>query len=140
VAKRIVLLRGVNLGARNRIAMPELRDALADAGFRDVRTSLQSGNVVLSSAASPEWTARKCEQVIAYRFRLAINVVVRTRDELAEVVQSNPLRKVAVNPRRHQVTFMTAEPDREAVGKLTVAAVPPEQFVVVGREIYAWHP
>ena len=47
--KHVVLLRGVNLGSRNRVAMPKLREALEDAGFDDVQTYLQSGNVVLSS-------------------------------------------------------------------------------------------
>jgi uncharacterized protein (DUF1697 family) len=85
VARRIVLLRGINLGARNRIGMQELRELLASAGFEDVRTYLQSGNVVLSSRAAPEQVAHTCEQQIAARFGLDIQVVVRTREELAEV-------------------------------------------------------
>jgi uncharacterized protein (DUF1697 family) len=93
-----------------------------------------------SSNASPEQLARRCEQQIASRFGLDIRVVVRTRDELAEVVQCNPLGKVAVNPKRYQVTFMAAEPNPEAVRKLAAAAVASEQFVVIGRELYAWHP
>jgi len=140
VAQQIALLRGINLGARNRIGMPELRDLLASAGFDDVRTYVQSGNVVLSTRASPEHVARKCEQQIAARFGLDIPVVVRTHDELAEVVQRNPLGEVAVNPKRYQVTFLTTELDPEVVRKLEAAAVDPEQFVISGREIYAWHP
>ena len=137
---QIVLLRGINLGARNRIAMPALRDALADAGFDGVQTYLQSGNVVLSSRRSPDRVARECERQITDRFGLAIQVVLRTRDELAEVVRRNPLGEVAVNPKRYQVSFLTAEPDPDALSKLAAAAVEPEQFVVHGREIYAWHP
>src|SRR5438874_2199529 len=59
VARQIVLLRGINLGSTNRIAMPALREALAEAGFDDVRTYLQSGNVVLPSrvARSKLWAA-----------------------------------------------------------------------------------
>jgi uncharacterized protein (DUF1697 family) len=95
---------------------------------------------VLSSNASPERVARKCERQIAGRFGLDIEVVVRTHDELAEVVQRNPLSGVAVNPKRYQVSFLSAEPNPEAVRKLEAAAVAPEQFVVDGREIYAWHP
>ena len=53
MASRIVLLRGINLGSRNRIAMPELREALTEAGFGDVRTYVASGNVVLSSRKAP---------------------------------------------------------------------------------------
>jgi uncharacterized protein (DUF1697 family) len=120
--------------------MPDLRELLASAGFDDVGTYLQSGNVVLSSNASPERVARKCEQLIARRFELDISVVVRTRDEHAEVVQRDPLGKVAVNPKRYQVTFMSAEPDPETLRKVEAAAVAPEQVVLVGREFYAWHP
>ena len=140
MARYVALLRGINLGSRNRISMPDLRAALEEAGFKGVQTYLQSGNVVLSSKASSERVARKCEQQIAARFGLDIPVVVRTHDELAEVVQRNPLGEVAVNPKRYQVTFLTAELDPEVVRKLEAAAVDPEQFVISGREIYAWHP
>ena len=120
--------------------MPELRELLTSAGFDDVRTYVQSGNVVLSSDAPPERLARECTGQIAKGFCLDIEVVVRTRDELAEVVRRNPLGKVAVNPKRYQVSFCSVEPDAEEVRKLAALAVAPEQFVAIGRELYAWHP
>jgi len=138
--RQIVLLRGINLGAHNRIAMPELRELLTSAGFENVCTYVQSGNVVLSSDASPEQLARACEQQIADGFGLDVKVIVRTRDELAEIVRRNPLGEVAVNPKRYQVSFLSAELDAEAVRKLAALAVAPEQFVAIGRELYAWHP
>jgi uncharacterized protein (DUF1697 family) len=140
VARLIVLLRGINLGARNRVSMPELREALADAGYDDVRTYLQSGNVVLTTTDSAKKVARECEQVIADRFGLEIDVVVRTRNELAKVVERNPLKRVAKNPKRYQVSFLAAKPDAKLVRKLADAAVPPEKLVSIGRELYAWHP
>jgi uncharacterized protein (DUF1697 family) len=140
VPRQIVLLRGVNLGQRNRIAMAELREALTDAGFEDVRTYVQSGNVVLSSNASPERVARKCERVIEDRFELDVDVVVRTRDELAKIVKRDPLGKVAKDPKRYQVTFLAAKPDASVVKKLAATAAEPEQVVHHGRELYAWHP
>ncbi|MET0260312.1 MAG: DUF1697 domain-containing protein, partial [Gaiellaceae bacterium] len=63
----VALLRGINLGPRNRVAMPALREALEEAGFDDVKTYVQSGNVVLGSRAKPEAVRRKVEQVIADR-------------------------------------------------------------------------
>jgi uncharacterized protein (DUF1697 family) len=138
--QQIVLLRGINLGSRNRIAMPELRTLLTDAGFDDVRTYVQSGNIVLSSNASPEELARECQGRIAERFGLEIDVVARTRDELAEVVRRNPLGEVAVNPKRYQVSFLATELDPEVTRKLAGLAVSPERFVAIGRELYAWHP
>ena len=140
MARLIVLLRGINLGPRNRISMPELREALEDAGFEDVRTYLQSGNVVLTSTASAKKVARECEQVIADRFGLEIDVVVRTRNELAKIVKRNPLGPVAKDPKRFQVSFLAAKPDPKRVKKLVEAAVPREELVSIGRELYAWHP
>ena len=105
-----------------------------------MRTYVQSGNVVLSSRASPQRVARICEQQIADRFGLDIQVVVRTRAELAEIVKRNPLGKVAVDPKRYQVTFMAAKPAPETVRELAAAAVSSEQVVVIGRELYAWYP
>jgi uncharacterized protein (DUF1697 family) len=140
VARLIVLLRGINLGARNRISMPKLREALEDAGYDDVRTYLQSGNVVLTSTASAKKVARECERVIADRFGLEIDVVVRTRNELAKVVERNPLKRVAKNPKRYQVSFLATKPDAKLVRELADAAAPPEKLVSIGRELYAWHP
>jgi uncharacterized protein (DUF1697 family) len=137
---RIVLLRGINLGSTNRVAMPALREALADAGFDDVRTYLQSGNVVLSSRAAPATVARKCKAVIAEHFGLDIDVVVRTRDELAEVVRRNPLGDVAKDPKRYQVSFLSAKPAAKVVRKLEELAADGERLVASGRELYAWHP
>ena len=120
--------------------MPKLREALTEACFSDVRTYVQSGNVVLSSRASPDSVRRKCERLIADRFGLDIDVVVRTRDELAEVVRRNALEKVATNPKRYQVSFLDAEPDPEVLRKLEGLAAPSERLVADGRELYAWHP
>ena len=58
MARLVILLRGINIGSRNRISMPELWEALEDAGYDDVRTYLQSGNVVLTSTASAKTVAR----------------------------------------------------------------------------------
>ena len=138
--QQVVLLRGINLGARNRIAMPALRELLTSAGFDDVSTYVQSGNIVLGSDATPEQLASQCQELIAQRLGLDIDVVVRTRDELAEVVARNPLAEVAVEPKRYQVSFLSAEPDPEAVRKISALAAPSERLVAVGRELYGWHP
>jgi uncharacterized protein (DUF1697 family) len=121
--------------------MPALRELFTSAGFDDVRTYLQSGNVVLSSDASSERLAQECERRIAQAFGLDVDVIVRTRDELAGVVRRNPLGEVAVNPKRYQVTFLQSELMPEVVDELAALAVAEEeQLIAVGRELYAWHP
>jgi uncharacterized protein (DUF1697 family) len=120
--------------------MPKLRDVLADAGFENVKTYVQSGNVVLSSEGSAQEVARTCERLVADEFGLEIPVVVRTRAQLAKVVQRNPLGKVATDPKRYQVSFLTGKLSAEVVRKLEEVAAPSERFVVAGKEVYAWHP
>jgi uncharacterized protein (DUF1697 family) len=140
MAQHIVLLRGINLGSRNRIAMPALRAALADAGFDDVRTYLQSGNLVLSTTDKADTVARSVQRVIAQEFGLDIAVVTRTRAQLATVVDRNPLAKVAKDPKRYQVSFLDAKPSATVVRRIEETAAKGERVVVEGREVYAWHP
>jgi uncharacterized protein (DUF1697 family) len=78
--------------------------------------------------------------VIASELGLEVGAVVRTRDELADVVRRDPLGEVAANPKFHQVTFLASEPDAELTDRLAAAAAAGEEFVVSGREIYSWHP
>jgi uncharacterized protein (DUF1697 family) len=67
-------------------------------------------------------------------------VIVRTRDELAEVVACNPLGDVADDPKRYQVTFLEEEVSAEALGRIDLASFEPERLMSVGRELYSWHP
>jgi uncharacterized protein (DUF1697 family) len=138
--KQIVFLRAINVGGRNRVAMPALREALTDAGMNDVRTYVQSGNVVLDSGSSPATLARECEHVIAERFGLEVAVVVRTRSQLAKVIECDPFGELADNPKLYQVSFCSGRPDKAAVEKLAERAVGGERLAAHGREIYAWLP
>ena len=98
--------------------MPELRSLLASEGFEDVRTYVQSGNVVLLTSRSPAAVGAEAEKLISGRFGFDVDVIVRTGDELAEVVARNPLGDVAVDPKRYQVSFLEAEPDPEVVSRI----------------------
>ncbi len=138
--RQVVLLRGINLGSRNRVSMPDLRKLLSEAGFQDVSTYLQSGNVVLASRVGPERLGRRCEKLLSENLGLDLDVIVRTRDELAAVVRRNPLGKVAKNPKRYQVVFLSEELDPGVIEKLTALAAPSERLVADGRELYCWHP
>ncbi|MGH2839414.1 MAG: DUF1697 domain-containing protein [Solirubrobacteraceae bacterium] len=138
--RQLALLRGINLASRNRVAMGELRELLAGIGYEDVRTLLQSGNVVLTSKTSGRRLERELEQELKAKFGFEIRVVVRTRDELAGIVERDPLADVADDPKRYQVSFLSAEPAAERLRELDELDVAPERFVISGREIYAWHP
>ena len=140
MAAQIALLRGINVGAHNRIPMADLRALLVELGYPDARTLVQSGNIVLSAKLAPDELAVELEGAIAGQFGVQTPVVVRTRDELAAVVALDPLGDVAEEQKLYQVSFLSAEPDSQAVAKIAQEDFAPECFVQVGREIYAWHP
>jgi uncharacterized protein (DUF1697 family) len=140
MAVHVALLRGINLGPSRRVAMADLRALLAEAGYGDVRTLLQSGNVVLSGTAKPEAVAAALETLLAERFGMDIPVVVRSRAQLAAVVQHSPLGDVAKDPKKYVVTFMSGKPDASFVRSIADGDHAPEQFAAHGRELYTWHP
>lgn len=140
MARHVALLRGINVGSHRRIAMADLRAILAAAGYRDVRTLLQSGNVLLASDAAPDTVARDVEQRILAGLGIDVAVVVRSAVELADVVARSPLARAEADPRRYQVNFLSAELGPAVADQLAAVDVSPEQFVISGREIFAWHP
>ena len=140
MSTQIVLLRAINVGSANRIAMPALREALGQVGYDNVRTYLQSGNVVLDTDARPDELAERFAALLAAQFNLNVPVIVRTRDELREIVLRNPLADVAADPKRYQVSFLSGPLHPETVERLQGLRAEPERLVVEGREIYAWHP
>jgi uncharacterized protein (DUF1697 family) len=120
--------------------MPKLREALEEVGFDAVRTYLQSGNVVLSSALAPTRVAAVCKRTIADDFGFDLEVLVRSKAQLAAIVQLDLLSDVAANPKRYQVTFLAAKPKREIVERLQALAAGKERLAAHGRELYAWYP
>jgi uncharacterized protein (DUF1697 family) len=138
--RHVLLLRGINLGPNRRVPMADLRRLLGDAGYEGVRTYVQSGNVVLGAAADPAELETQVQGLISERFGFDVPVIARSRDELAAVVDLNPLADVATNPKRYQVSFLSAELAADIVATLRAAAVGEERLVAHGRELYAWHP
>jgi uncharacterized protein (DUF1697 family) len=132
---RIALLRGINIGSRQRVSMPELRSVLEELGYGNVRTLVQSGNVVFTSRAAPATLEGKLEREIEARLGVDPKVVVRTRDELAAAIEANPF-PVPANPKNLHVTFLSGEPDAEAVKKLEAADLGDDRVAFAGREIY----
>jgi uncharacterized protein (DUF1697 family) len=140
VSRQIAFLRGINLASKRRVGMADLRELLDGQGYKDVRTHLQSGNVVLSSTLSPRQLERTLERQLAEGFGFDISVLVRTRAELAKVVERNPLRKVATDGSRHVVSFLSRRLPAAVARELEAADVAPERVAISGREIYAWYP
>ncbi len=138
MTRQVALLRGINVGGHNRLPMARLRELMEGLGLRDVRTLLQSGNAVFTSALTAEESAAGLEAALASELGLTARVLVRTMEEVAGVVEANPLPEAAAEPARFLVLFLSAPPDLERLGDLDRAAYGPECVAVRGREIYVW--
>lgn len=136
----VALLRGINLGSQRRVGMAALRELLIGHGHGEVRTYLQSGNVVLESAVSRAKLEQTLERQLAAELGFDVDVLVRTGAELAAIVKRNPLRRFATDPARYLVTFLREAPAKDVVRRLSAEAASPERIVASGRELYSWHP
>lgn len=131
------LLRGINLGARNKVNMPQLRAALVDAGFEDVRTYVQSGNVVTRSRhRNPERVADDVRAVLHEHFDLDVPVVVRSPQQLHDVLAWCPFPDdAAARPTAVHVLHLADEPAPERVAALLDEDWAPDELAVRGREV-----
>lgn len=140
----MALLRAVNVGGRNRIAMSDLRALLEGLGYGGVRTHLQSGNAAFTTPEAAfgdaERLAREIEGALAEEAGLAAKVLVRSRAQLERVIAANPLLEAADDPARLLVTFLSGAPDPGILDELTPAEFEPDVYAVGEREIYAWYP
>jgi uncharacterized protein (DUF1697 family) len=135
------MLRGINLGAARRVPMADLRVLFGDAGYEDVQTYVQSGNVVLSSPAAAAALEREAAALISERFGFEVPVIVRSAAQLAAVVKRNPLGEDATrDPKRYQVSFLSTKLAAEKVAALAASATDAERFAAHGLELYSWHP
>jgi uncharacterized protein (DUF1697 family) len=140
MAAFIALLRGINVGKTKRMAMPRLREVLEDAGFADVKTYVQSGNVVVHDTGSAASVKRRIEDVIRAEWGFDVPVIVRTRAQLLAVHRANPLAKVATNEKHYQVTFLDRMPKPSAFEGLDDSEWGDARFELVGSELYTWTP
>jgi uncharacterized protein (DUF1697 family) len=136
----VAFLRGINLGAHNKISMADLRALMADIGAEDVTTYVQSGNVVFRSAVARRELVRKIEREIRARFGLDVTVVLRTKAELARLVAANPFAKRESDPTKLHVTFLAAAPDRRRLAGFDRAEFAPDDLHVGRNAVYLHMP
>jgi uncharacterized protein (DUF1697 family) len=139
---RIALLRAVNVGGRTPVAMADLRALLTGLGFADVRTVLQSGNLVFGAAGTDAGALEaRLERELAARLGVATDVLVRTAGEWRALVAANPFPAEAQrDPARLVAVVLKAKPPAGAAAALRAAIVGRERVEVRGREAYAVYP
>lgn len=137
----IVLLRGVNVGGRRKLPMVALRELLTEVGFENVRTYIQSGNIVLdSSDGDRDSVARSVQGAIEGRFGFAPHTFVLDVDAFDTAIAENPFSRSDQDPRAVHFFFL-AEPDPTAdLDGLRALATQGEEFVLTERVFYLHTP
>lgn len=135
------MLRGVNLAKHRRIKMDELRAVYESLELRQPTTFIQSGNVIfLTGERQPARLAGRIEDAFERRFGFRSDVIVRTASELQDVIVRNPFAaRQGIDPSRLIVTFLGADPGREAAEKVRSMKTDPEELRLDGRELYIYY-
>jgi uncharacterized protein (DUF1697 family) len=142
VSTFVALLRAINVAGTRKVAMADLKAFFEALGFADVRTLLQTGNVVFADAARSAATVeRTLEAEAKLRLGLDTDVFVRTGKDLAAIVRRNPFQAEAKRDPGHLVVqFAKRAPARAEVKALEAAILGPERVRARGQELYVVYP
>ncbi len=132
-------IRGINVGKGKRVAMADLRRAVAGLGYHGVETLLNSGNVVFRAEASEgEKAGARIEQAMVAELGVSARVLVVSAVELAAVLAANPLAEVANEPPRYLVAFLAPDADREKLEAIARQDWAPEAIALGANVAYLW--
>lgn len=138
---RIALIRGINVGHARRVAMSDLRAVVEELGYADVRTLLNSGNVIFTApGVLPRKACARIELALAARLGIPARVTVITASELAAVVSRNPILELATDWSRLLVAFLAEPRDRSQLEPLSRMDWEPEALAIGTRVAYIWCP
>lgn len=141
MADYIALLRGINVGKNKRVAMADLRALVERIGYTNVKTHLNSGNVVFSGPSQPnQAVAAAIETAIAQTLAMEIPVVVRTGEELQRIVAENPFPERADDHTTLHVAFLSGTPDPKVVDTLASVDKGDDDYRVLGDNVYLSYP
>ena len=139
----IALLRGINVGGKHRVNMGELSRALIEAGFNNVRTYIQSGNVLFEADGGETELRGRMEQAIQARFGFPVPAILRTSQELQAILTGCPFTpeeiqaaEAASGVESSHVCMLLSAPALEAVEKLKAFPSSGDRFAVCGRDVY----
>jgi uncharacterized protein (DUF1697 family) len=137
--RQIALLRGINVGRAKRVAMPDLRAVVEGLGYGDVRTLLNSGNVVFTVSGKAKGdAASRIEKAIEAQLGVSSRITVLTAAELDAIVEENPLLEIADNPSRLLIAVLNDKADRARLEPLLKQDWVPDALAVGQRVAYMW--
>ena len=137
----VALLRGINVGKAKRVAMADLKEVAESLGHKEVRTVLNSGNLVFAAkAGTTAAIGRALERAIEAKLGVTSRVTVLTASELEAIARANPLLAQATDPARLLVTVLAESALGARLGDVGKASWKPEAFALGARAAYLWCP
>jgi uncharacterized protein (DUF1697 family) len=138
----VAMLRGINVGGNKKIKMDKLRSSFEALGLEQVKTYIQSGNVVFKTAkVSPVALSRKLEERILGDFGFSVSVISRTVDEIQNTIANNPfLNQPGIDLEKLHVAFLSEAPTPAALKKLAELTLAPDRSRSLGKEVYFYFP
>jgi uncharacterized protein (DUF1697 family) len=139
--RQVALIRGINVGRAKRVAMAELRALVEELGYHDVRTLLNSGNVVFTTPRmAPGHAAARIEKALAAKLGVSARVTVLTTAELAAIVAENPLGEIANDASRLLVCVLADPANRSKLKPMSKLDWGDECLAIGSRVVYLWCP
>ena len=140
--KYIVLLRGINVGGKNKIKMSELKNMFESINYKNVKTYIQSGNVSFEyDSTNITNLSNQIEKKIIETFGFSVKTVIRTEEEFKNIVDNNPfVNELNIELDKLYVTFMLDIPNPNLLSLLDIKKEINEKFLINSREIYLYCP
>lgn len=136
----VILLRGINVGGKNILKMKDLVDLLEELGAKQVKTYIQSGNVVLQSMEETTQLSEKISQTIQLRFGFAPQVLLLSQAEFEIAIRNNPFSQAESLPKTLHLGFLANEPENPNLNELEQLKSSGEEFLLKGKVFYLHAP
>lgn len=130
----ICLLRGINVSGRNKVLMKELRIAFTKAGFNNVRSYIQSGNVIFTSKESYNLVLNNIKKILSQNYQFEIGIVLRILQDLKKIILLDPFEGAELN--RKLVTFLSKKNNTFTSADVEMKKSETEEILITNSEIY----
>jgi len=135
----ISMLRGINVGGRNKIKMDQLKDLYKSLGFANIHSYIQSGNIIFDSTSKDiNGIAKNVHQAIKQTFGYDVPVFIRTANDFRLTIQNNPFTDKDIS--KLQITFLSGSPTQFSIDEINKARHKSEEFYIFQRDVYLFCP
>src|SRR5690606_26753229 len=134
--KKIAILRGINVGGKKKILMADLRILCENLGWTNVKTFIQSGNLIFNATEENAELGKRLENAITEKYGFDVPVMLRNSEEVQTLIDKNPFYDKQAELGRLHITFLNEKPIAENVKQLETCNYQPDKFVMGDKEVF----